>query len=95
VIIKSINKVNLKIVATEKGKYFIREAKIDILTDEDEWKWSQRGDPVLHIQLRDWADIFLIAPLSANSLAKISNGLCDNLVTCICRAWDFEKTIIG
>jgi len=34
VIIKSINKVNLKIVATEKGKYFIREAKIDILTDE-------------------------------------------------------------
>ena len=34
VIIKSINKVNLKIVATEKGKYFIREAKIDILTDQ-------------------------------------------------------------
>ena len=34
VIIKSINKVNLKIVATEKGKYFIRDEKNDILTDE-------------------------------------------------------------
>ena len=37
--------------------------------------------------MRDWADLFLIAPLSANSLAKISSGLCDNLLTCVCRAW--------
>jgi len=38
------------------------------------------GDDVLHIELRKWADIFIIAPLSANSLAKISNGLCNNLL---------------
>jgi phosphopantothenoylcysteine synthetase/decarboxylase len=30
-----------------------------------------------------WADILVIAPLSANSLAKISAGLCDNLVVCV------------
>ena len=30
-------------------------------------------------------------PLSANTLAKISNGLCDNLLTCVARAWDFSK----
>ena len=42
-IIKSINKVNLKIVATEKGKYFIREAKIDILTDQGKL-WPNHKD---------------------------------------------------
>lgn len=33
----------------------------------------------------------LIAPLGANTLAKLSNGLCDNLLSLICRAWSFEK----
>ena len=42
-------------------------------------------------QLRDWADILLIAPLSANTLAKISSGLCDNLLTCVCRAWPLSS----
>lgn len=46
-------------------------------------------DPVLHIQLRDWADIAVIAPLSAHTLAKIATGLCDDTLTCVLRAWDF------
>jgi phosphopantothenoylcysteine decarboxylase len=50
------------------------------------------GDPVLHIQLRDWADIALVAPLSAHTLAKIAGGLCDDTLTCILRAWDFRPT---
>ena len=53
--------------------------------------WNKRTDPVLHIDLRKWANAFLIAPLSANSLAKISNGLCDNLLTLVCRCWDMRK----
>ena len=46
------------------------------------------GDPVLHIDLRDWADVCLIAPLSAHSLAKIAHGLCDETLSCVVRAWD-------
>lgn len=66
-----------------------------VLTDDHEWSsWSQRGDPVLHIELRKWADICLIAPLSANTLAKIANGLADNLLTSTLRAWDFSKYCI-
>ena len=42
--------------------------------------WQQRGDPVLHIDLRRWADILVIAPLDANTLAKVANGICDNLL---------------
>jgi phosphopantothenoylcysteine decarboxylase len=57
--------------------------------DEDEWtSWSRRNDPVLHIELRKWADIILIAPLDANTLGKVSHGLCDNLLTSVLRAWD-------
>lgn len=32
----------------------------------------------MHIELRKWADMFLLAPLDANTLAKSANGLCDN-----------------
>ena len=43
----------------------------------------------MHIELRRWADALVLAPLSANTLAKAAGGLCDNLLTCIVRAWDF------
>jgi phosphopantothenoylcysteine decarboxylase len=60
------------------------------LDADDEWKgWNKLGDPVLHIDLRDWADILLIAPISAHTLAKLSNGLCDDTLSCVVRAWDF------
>lgn len=42
--------------------------------------WTQRSDPVLHIELRRWADLLVIAPLDANTLGKIANGICDNLL---------------
>lgn len=48
----------------------------------------------MHIELRKWADCLLIAPLSANTMAKISNGLCDNLLTNVARAWDYNKPMI-
>lgn len=48
----------------------------------------------MHIELAEWADIFLIAPLDANTLAKIANGICDNLLSCTARAWDINKPLI-
>ncbi len=57
-------------------------------THSSPWR---RGDAVLHIELRKWADVFLIAPLSANTLAKLAGGQCDNLLTCVARAWDFAQ----
>jgi phosphopantothenoylcysteine synthetase/decarboxylase len=48
----------------------------------------------MHIELRRWADVFIVAPLSANSLAKLANGMCDNLVTCIARAWDYSRPLL-
>lgn len=39
--------------------------------------------PCLSLQLRRWADVFVIAPLDANTLAKLASGLCDNLLVSI------------
>ncbi|CAK9206865.1 unnamed protein product [Sphagnum troendelagicum] len=86
----------VRAVATKPALHFIDKsalpASVKLYTDEDEWtSWSKIGDNVLHIELRKWADAILIAPLSANTLAKVAGGLCDNLLTCIVRAWDFSK----
>jgi phosphopantothenoylcysteine decarboxylase len=73
------------------------EFSCPVVRDHDEWSaWRGRGDPVVHIELRKWAELLVIAPLDANTLAKISSGLCDNLLvrprqTCVVRAWDFNK----
>ena len=53
-----------------------------------------RGDPVRHIEFRHWADLLVVAPLDANTLAKFAIGLCDNFLTCLFRAWDFAKPVI-
>lgn len=55
--------------------------------------WNRVGDEILHIELRKWADAFVIAPLTANTLAKLATGLCDNLLTNVFRAWDWGKPV--
>ncbi|OWZ60172.1 phosphopantothenoylcysteine decarboxylase [Cryptococcus neoformans c45] len=60
---------------------------VRVWTDEDEWSdWKQVGEPILHIELRRWADLVVIAPCSADLLAKIAGGICDSLATSLLRA---------
>ena len=97
------------VVATKAAKHFFdwdqavenwinENYDVSFIEDEDEWRdWKKVGDPVLHIELRRWADILVVAPCSANTLAKMANGLCDDLLSCIVRAWDFndpEKRVV-
>lgn len=88
------------LVTTSNASYFLDKSKlpldVKVYQDADEWSNEDgyvRGDSVLHIELRKWADIMIVAPLDANTLAKIANGICDNLLTCILRAWDFTKKV--
>lgn len=63
-----------------------------IVSDADEWNlWNKLGDPVLHIELRRWADAIVVAPASADIIAKISSGISDTLLLSVIRAWDFTK----
>lgn len=88
------------VLMTQAAYHFVREDDFPsevhpILSDEKEWySWTKVGDPVIHILLRQWADVMIVAPLSANTLAKIANGLCDNLLTSVARAWDFNKPFV-
>lgn len=90
---------NVQVVFTDKGwvmTYKVGEGPDGTFRgylDTDEWTrkgWS-KGNPVLHIDLRAWADMLVIAPLTANTLAKIANGQADNLLTNIVRAWQVGK----
>jgi phosphopantothenoylcysteine decarboxylase len=49
-------------------------------TDTDEAEaWSKPGDPILPSELAQWADLVVVAPCSADMLAKIVAGFADNL----------------
>lgn len=92
-------RINIEVVATTHSKHFFKLSelpiKVKVHYDQEEWDtWKDRGDPVLHIELGKWANLFLIAPLDANTLAKISTGICDNLLTSAVRAWDINSPLI-
>ena len=97
------DKVSIQLVVTRSAEHFLRGLKIStevkIWREQEEWSSPvnkiKPGDPILHVELRKWADIFLIAPLSANTLAKIANGLADNLLTTIVRIWNPLVPIIA
>jgi phosphopantothenoylcysteine decarboxylase len=100
----------VRVVATSAALYFFDPLAIEpvggernrevVSLDEDEWpgrrtgRLWQRGEPVLHIELRRWAELLLIAPLDANTLAKLANGLADNCLTCVWRAWDVARPVV-
>lgn len=80
----SQEEVEIKIVASNNALNFFKPAElkpVQVFTDSLEWQdWKRISDPILHIDLRNWADVILVAPLSANTMAKIANGFCDNLL---------------
>lgn len=102
--IYTADKIAIQLVLTKALENFIsNEAlqhlemlkKVRVWRDADEWTtWNLRTDPVLHVELRRWADILVVCPLTANTLAKISIGLCDNLLTNVIRAWNTSYPIL-
>lgn len=92
----------IQLIVTASSQHFLNTVKIPagikVWQDSDEWS-SRRGagseaSQQLHVQLRRWADILLIAPLSANTLAKMANGICDNLITSVFRAWNPKTPVV-
>ncbi|KAK2176119.1 hypothetical protein NP493_682g01047 [Ridgeia piscesae] len=94
---KSMYKLDIELIVTQNATHFFDAGVLPCPThtDAEEWTtWSRRSDPVLHVELRKWADLLVLAPLGANTLAKIAAGLCDNLLTCVVRAWDLKKPVL-
>jgi len=90
---------DVRVVATTPALYFFDPAALppgSLFTDATEWPGDRyaRGDAVQHVELRDWADLLAVAPLDANTLAKLAVGLCDNALTCVWRAWDWARPVL-
>lgn len=74
----------VKVVMTPAAKDFVSPLVLSTLSknkvycelaEADEWS--------NHVELGRWADLFIIAPLSCNTLAKMANGFCDNILLAV------------
>ena len=77
--------IEVRVILTKSAAEFVTPLTFATLsrqpayTDADFWQPSN-GRP-LHIELAEWANIFLLAPVTANTLAKLAYGMADNLLT--------------
>ncbi|WP_066379009.1 bifunctional phosphopantothenoylcysteine decarboxylase/phosphopantothenate--cysteine ligase CoaBC [Anabaena sp. CA = ATCC 33047] len=77
--------VEVRVILTNSAQKFITPLTLATLsrhpayTDDDFWQ-ANHPRP-LHIELGEWADLLVIAPLTANTLAKLNSGMADNLLT--------------
>ena len=74
---------NVKVVMTPSAKHFITPLTLSALSKNSvlsEFTSGSYGDWNSHIELARWADLILIAPATADLIAKMANGICDNLL---------------
>lgn len=78
------NGADVKVVMTKAATEFVSAlsfstlSKNEVLTElSSESNWAN------HVMLGRWADLMIVAPLSANTLAKMANGHCDNLLLAV------------
>ncbi len=74
----------VKVIMTESAKDFISPLTLSTLSKNpvhSEYFKAESGEWTNHVELGMWADLMIIAPLTANTLSKLANGSCDNLLT--------------
>jgi phosphopantothenoylcysteine decarboxylase/phosphopantothenate--cysteine ligase len=73
----------VKVVMTPDSKDFITPLTLSTLSENpvySQFSNEKTGEWNSHVELGLWADIMIIAPATANTIAKMANGLCDNLL---------------
>jgi phosphopantothenoylcysteine decarboxylase / phosphopantothenate---cysteine ligase len=77
--------VEVKVILTPSGREFITPLTVATLSRHPAYTDADFWQPIytrpLHIELAEWADLMVIAPLTANTLGKLAYGLADNLLT--------------
>jgi phosphopantothenoylcysteine decarboxylase/phosphopantothenate--cysteine ligase len=74
---------DVKVIMTSHSKEFITPLTLATLSKNpviSEFYNPENGDWNSHVDLGIWADLFLIAPATANTIAKMANGVADNLL---------------
>lgn len=95
----------VKVVMSEEAKKFVTPLSFEALTHSqvlhiqtESWVENNRNSlnnilPCNHISYAKWADIVIVAPATANTLAKIVTGICDNLALSVLLACKAPKLI--
>ena len=88
---------NVKVIMSESAKRFITPLTFEAISQnkvlcENSESWDKNSD-YNHIDIGKWADVFVLAPSSANTINKIANGIADNLLTQTVLAFKGKKII--
>lgn len=86
---------DVRVVMSEAAKKFITPLTFETLSsnkvlDEQSESWSSSHN---HIKTTEWADLFVIAPCSANTIAKLANAIADNMLLQCALAYPHKKII--
>jgi phosphopantothenoylcysteine decarboxylase / phosphopantothenate---cysteine ligase len=77
--------VEVRTILTQAAQEFITPLTLTTLSRHpaytDQVFWQPIHSRPVHIELGEWAEVFVIAPLTANTLGKLAHGLADNLLT--------------
>ncbi len=79
----------VRVVLTEGATHFVSDLALATVSEERVYRSifppadTSGTDYTRHISLGEWADAFVIAPATANTLARLSSGLCDDMLTAL------------
>lgn len=95
-LVSKLSKVhNLRVLMTRDAVKFVGSETFKILSKNNVYTdvFNDEAKP-MHIEIAKWADIFVVAPASANTIAKLANGICDDMVTLAFLASKAQKLVV-
>ena len=81
----------VKVIVTDGGKEFVSERSLQTISKNKVYSnlWDKEAELAMgHIELAKWSDIVIIAPASANTIAKLCHGRADDLLSTVILATD-------
>lgn len=72
----------VQVIMTPDAEHFVTKLSLSTLSKKPVYTdfYNENGSWNSHVELGLWADVIIVAPCTANTLAKMTHGMCDNLV---------------
>jgi phosphopantothenoylcysteine decarboxylase/phosphopantothenate--cysteine ligase len=76
------NNAEVRVIQTTSASAFISALTLSTLSKNEvvSEMFDEAGSWNNHVEMGLWADLFIIAPTTANTIAKMANGICDNML---------------
>lgn len=95
-LVSKLSKVhNVRVLMTRDAVKFVGSETFKILSKNNVYTdvFNDEAKP-MHIEIAKWADIFVVVPASANTIAKLASGICDDMVTLAFLASKAKKLVV-